>query len=641
MSLTRTQAHTQTPRSSNSSGQLSTGNAPQGGQTSLRIRPTFRGGRTLILDMPIGQRLTIGFLLAALIATLVASLIGVQRSQSLSRQSEFYQDLLRTNTSLTTGANFLQLMNTEAGALIEDANAPQPSEETIKQDETALLGLIDRYETTLKTYVSQDLVSNHSSQVALLEEANKGEQVQQQETMAASAQRTWQVYRISLEQIITSVKAGNIAEAQTFSRVQAEPTNGDAISALRALIHLNQKLSDSINIASAVEEQQQLITTIVGSLLAFIAISLVGWFISGTIVRRLKRLLHVTQAVERGDMLARVEVVGRDEIGSVSASTNAMLNAISDLFTETRLQRDALTNAAEHLFTNMRVVNAGDLRINASVNNDPIGLLASAFNFTVGRFRRFVLRVQTMTEQLDAASRYEVERAEHFVTILNSFDPAQQIPTRKGEEKPLSPQASEAVNKIKRLYEHVHNLSDENHQKRLQAIQTSNEQIIQVIDRLQQVLAHDGGNRNTSAPSPISNSRAAMLTHDLRMLELQTQNMYKDLQHTQWERSQRFLEMEKELNQALKAVQALDKAQGALHSLSAEEQEELLHAGHLFVSDVLSMSRKLHALSQEVRVNMISFQLDGSEEVMPQRHMDNQRLRHAPGSIHHSHSHRQ
>src|SRR6266566_2062308 len=105
-----------------------------------------------------------------------------------------------------------------------------------------------------------------------------------------------------------------------------------------------------------------------------------------------------------------------------------MLDTILSLLEESRSQRDALTNAAEHLFTDMRVVSAGDLRVNAPVSNDPIGMLANAFNFTVGRFRRFVLRTHGAVEQIDVIVRHEIERAETFLQAVNKLAPATPAP---------------------------------------------------------------------------------------------------------------------------------------------------------------------------------------------------------------------
>lgn len=399
-----------TPRPISSGTQISSTRKP--------LMPPSR--RNLVLDLPIAGRLTLGFLLAGLIAALAASIIGVQRSQSLSRQADFYQSLLSTNTSLTTGANFLELMNTETHALLAEAQSSAPSQETMTTDERAITNLTNQYNSILTSYVAHDLVSQHPDQSALLAEANRSLQISQQQTLAGSTLRTWKVYEQSQQQIVQDITTDKLQDAQMLERAQAEPTNADALSAIRSLIQFDERLASSIQEAAQIEEQAQIITTIIGSVIAFLCIALVGLFISNTLVRRLRYLREVTQAVEQGQINMRVTVIGRDEIADVSASVNAMLETIVGLLDETRRQRDALTNAAEHLFSEMRVVTAGELRVNAPEHTDPIGMLADAFNFTIGRFRRFLLRSQSTVEQTELIARREMERSEQFLKAIRS-----------------------------------------------------------------------------------------------------------------------------------------------------------------------------------------------------------------------------
>ncbi len=386
---------------------------------TLRIHPARKRRDNLLLDLPIAGRLTLGFFTAAVIAALFTGVIGVVRSQSLGRQSDFYQSLLQTNTSLTTGADFLQLLNVEMQQVVDTAAGPNPSKETLTAGQNAVNGLTTRYGTLINQYVSGNLLSQRPDQVSLLAEGNHTIQVIQQRPLVDSTLRTWQVYRAAQEQILLNIQTGNTITAQNFWRVQGEPTNADAQSALRALVRFDQRLASSVRDAASAEEQSQVISTIIGAVIAFILIVIVGWLISNTLVQRLEQLRLITQAVEKGQLSARVPVVGRDEIADVAASFNGMLEAIVGLLEETRQQRDVLTNAADHLFSDMRVVSSGDLRVNASVSNDPIGMLANAFNFTVGRFRRFVLRIQGTVEQLDVISRQEFEHADNFVQALN------------------------------------------------------------------------------------------------------------------------------------------------------------------------------------------------------------------------------
>jgi methyl-accepting chemotaxis protein len=118
--------------------------------------------------------------------------------------------------------------------------------------------------------------------------------------------------------------------------MQVDPTNADALSAIRSLNQFNNRLADSVAQAEQVEAQREIITTIIGSIVAFIFIILVGLLISGTIIRRLRQLREVTQAVEQGQLDRRALVIGRDEIGDVSASVNAMLDSIGELLQKER-----------------------------------------------------------------------------------------------------------------------------------------------------------------------------------------------------------------------------------------------------------------------------------------------------------------
>jgi len=108
-----------------------------------------------------------------------------------------------------------------------------------------------------------------------------------------------------------------------------------------------------------------------------------------------------------------------------------MLDTIVGLLNETRVQRDVLINAAERLFADMRLANGGEFDVKTAVNNDPIWMLGHAFNFTIGRFRRFVMRNQTTIEQLDVVCQQGMENANAFLTNTRKLlgDPASFSPS--------------------------------------------------------------------------------------------------------------------------------------------------------------------------------------------------------------------
>jgi methyl-accepting chemotaxis protein len=384
-------------------------------------RSDRRRSGSLLINVSIATRLTLSFIVSALIAVMVTGTIGFQHAQSLNKQSDFYLNLLQGNTNLTTGEQFLQEINSVTQNILLLANAPQASQETLHNNLASLQNLDNLYSRALNSFIADQLVSKHPDEKALLNEANHGQQIQQQETLAASALRTWRVAHSALGQFMDDITGGHFDTATTLQQTLVEPANADALASLRSLVNFNKRLASSVKDAADVEASDQLITTVVSSVIAFIAILFIGWLISGTLVRRLLLLRQVTQAVEGGALTKRVNVIGRDEIADVSASVNRMLDAIANLVNETRSQRDALTNAASHLFSEMNVVSARDLRVNAPVGDDPIGMLADAFNFSIGRFRRFILTTKTLSEQLHGLARREAERAEAFSLAVQSI----------------------------------------------------------------------------------------------------------------------------------------------------------------------------------------------------------------------------
>src|SRR5258706_8905892 len=437
--------------------------AAAGSAQPLRRRPAPLPRRTLLLDLPIAWRLAVGFVLAALIAAAAAGVAGLQRAASLSRESAFYSQLLQTNTSLTTGNGFLQLMNTKMHDTLNDAALPVPSRDTLATDQLAVTGLAARYDAILAGYQRDDLLSTHPGEVAIVREANHASQLTQQQSFGSSAARTWHVYEAAQAQVLQDIAEGHLAEAQKLERAQAEPTNADAQSALRALIRVDARIASTIHDASAIEQQSQLATSLLAAVAAFIGVVVVGVVISNTLVYRLRQLRRVTQSVEEGRMDTRVAVVGRDEIAGVSQSVNGMLDTIVGLLEVTQRQRDALTSAAERLFADVRIAGAGDLSINAAVSGDPIGMLGNAFNLTVGRFRRFVMRTQNTVGQLELVARREYEHAEDFQGQLQRFAqrgalaaqyPAHvaqaETPRRESDQLPAVARARELVREIGR-----------------------------------------------------------------------------------------------------------------------------------------------------------------------------------------------
>lgn len=599
--------------------------------SQARLDPSRRPGGDqrqrgyLLLDLPIAWRLTIGFVLAALIAAAASGVPALQRAQALSRESSFYQSLLASNTSLTTGNSFLQLMNTEVHNLLSDASAPAPSRETLATDETAINGLADRYNGILDNYIHGSLLDQNASQVGLLNEAGHAVEVTQQRTLASSALRTWTFYRDAQAEVVHDVAAGDLTSAQALERQQGEPTNADSLSAVRALIQFNGRIAASIQDAALVEQNNQIVTAAIAAILACIAIGAVGWIISNTLVRRLSSLRRVTQRVEAGQLEERVSVVGRDEIAGVSASVNGMLDTIVGLLDVTRRQRDALTDAADRLFADMRLAGAGDLRVNAAVSSDPIGMLGNAFNFTIGRFRRFVLRTQTALDQLDVVSRRELERADSFLIAAQQHVRGGPTPSRSAELM-RSPSVEAAVPRAGDLSALVEQIGQARELVREVARTGANYHARTVLDLAERAYL-SAGRLNELLASPVRHGMYAAndtttqaLLEELRALTALLQRLGAEAHAILKTTGSRLGELDRALEAIPAAAQGTSITQGVgapssplMSATTVSQVHDLVRLVNGFTQDVTAMARQVLGVTQELRAGLVPFRLEAGD----------------------------
>lgn len=591
---------------------------------TVQIKSKNQSRGNLFLDLPIAGRLALGFMLAALVAALAAGLVGVERSQALGKQTDFYHRLLQINTSLTTGRSFLELMSSKLHQTLDDANAPNPSRETLAGDNKALTNLAALYTQTLNTYVQQDMLNQHPDQMALLNEASAGVLAQQQLNLTVSAQRTWQFYQSSQQDFLKYIGGADVKNAQRVLQQQSEPTMSDALSALHSLIQLNDRLASVVDDATNIEIHNELLTTVLATGGAFLLIVLVGWFISDTLVRRLRHLQRVTRAVEEGRINERVQVMGRDEIADVSLSVNAMIDTIVGLLEETRQQRDALTGAAEHLFTDMRVVNAGDLRISATVSNDPIGMLANAFNFTVGRFRRFLLHTQTTVEQLEVVARQSRERSTSFIGLarmqmreLSTSGPRSSPPTSSTSSTSSGPLAKSGstARKTGSLSPEPNKLFGETRDDLNARLATTHELVEKAgfsLNRLNELISARPGTRNVA----ITEKMVQAQLRELVMLEQLLRRLSQNVQQTRLNVTSNFTRLDAAVAELARATAESVRLSApadveAPPVITEAQYEEFVRQAGSFAVEINALSKRLAMIIREMRAGIVPFRLEG------------------------------
>lgn len=359
--------------------------------------------RIFLGNWPITRRLTVGFLLAALIAGVAARAAGLTHAQVLGDEAQLYRQILSANQSLALADYNLLLMDPALHSALTYAQANDTTDLATTQQ--SLQTLETQLNEALQRYTREDLFSGQPQAEQIFAAAQATDLLKEQEQLLASVLRTWSFYQQAQDHVLNLISTGHLDEANDFAHRQAEPTHSDAISALNSLVQFDQILAETVQTGISQEDQQGTLLAALAAVVAVLAVLGVGWLISRSISRPLLHLQQLTQTVSQGRFDSRTQPMTTDEIGSVTQAVNGMLDTIVGLLYETRNQRDTLTTRAEQLAGNLRGVSAGDLRLQAEESSDVVGRLASAFNLTLNRFRRFISGSQSVIVQMETVRR--------------------------------------------------------------------------------------------------------------------------------------------------------------------------------------------------------------------------------------------
>ncbi|MCU1582873.1 MAG: two-component system, OmpR family, sensor kinase [Microbacteriaceae bacterium] len=105
--------------------------------------------------------------------------------------------------------------------------------------------------------------------------------------------------------------------------------------------------------AELAEVRVAAITYLVVAAIALVAISLVGWFVAGRLLRPIRVLRDAAARISETDLSERIPVVGRDDVSELTATVNDMLGRLDEAFTSQRL---LLSDVGHELKTPITIV---------------------------------------------------------------------------------------------------------------------------------------------------------------------------------------------------------------------------------------------------------------------------------------------
>lgn len=180
------------------------------------------------------------------------------------------------------------------------------------------------------------------------------------------------------------------------------------------------------------------VTAVAFALLAFLSLSISGTTFSFAIVgcavivllgvvfinyyfsqrkirERFQEVTDICRDYVSGDRAARAAVIGDDDFATLCASLNTVFDnqgpASGNMLSSGSSDAAALQAQIEKLLQEVSAVGDGDLRVQAEVTPDTLGVLADSFNYMIEELAKVVGRVQSTAVQVTNATRRILDRS--------------------------------------------------------------------------------------------------------------------------------------------------------------------------------------------------------------------------------------
>ncbi len=227
-----------------------------------------------------------------------------------------------------------------------------------------------------------------------------------QQTALDSVTRTqWNGYKQLQDEVLAQLRQPNPDYQPAYANLyQANLKFLDLQKSWQTVVDTATTVGQAVTDLSNSEITPLQLATAIAVTLILVVIFLTALIVNATISQRLGQLALLTRRIARGSTSERAKVGGKDEIQLVASSMNFMLDNIVQLIREAESRHAVLQMQVEKLIAEVRGASDGDLRVQAEVGPDSLGILASFVNHMIRELGALVITFKTLANEVERAT---------------------------------------------------------------------------------------------------------------------------------------------------------------------------------------------------------------------------------------------
>jgi methyl-accepting chemotaxis protein len=174
----------------------------------------------------------------------------------------------------------------------------------------------------------------------------------------------------------------------------ASPVGGGALGTIHIGLNITQIKLNIRNI---------LLKIVYVGVAALVTLSIITIILATIIIRPVRDLMRVAEALGSGDLSKKANVKSADELGQLGTTLNNTIDRLQGLV-QTEADRDKMQHQVMDLLTIVSSAAEGDLTVKAEVTADALGSVADAFNLMINGLTALVSQASNVAHEIQSST---------------------------------------------------------------------------------------------------------------------------------------------------------------------------------------------------------------------------------------------